>query len=162
MIIKEFDLPNTILIYMKEKKEDCNTSEARILQIEGNKIQVVVEQKESCSACAAAALCEKTSKSGKNLEITQSNAKSFEVGEKVLLNVPQSKIYKALGLAFLYPLILIALVCLLSAYVFDLSENAIVILSIGFVAVYYFILYLCRHKPFFNFSLFISKIPEVI
>ena len=127
---------------MKEKREDCNTSEARIIKIEGNKIQLIVEQKESCSACAASALCEKTSKSGKNLEIIQSNAKSFEVGEKVLLNVPQSKIYKALSLAFLYPLILIALVCLLSAYVFLLSENAIVLLSIGFVAAYYFVLYL--------------------
>ncbi len=146
---------------MKEKKEDCNTSEARVLSIDGNKISITVEQKESCSACAAASLCEKTSKSGKNLEIIQSNAKTFEVGEKVLLNVPQSKIYKALGLAFLYPLILIALVCLVSAYVLHISENATVLLSVLFVVVYYFILYLCRHKPFFNFSLFISKITEV-
>ncbi|MBR1769705.1 MAG: SoxR reducing system RseC family protein [Bacteroidales bacterium] len=143
------------------KKEDCNSSLARVLSIEGNKIGVLVEQNESCAACAAASLCEKTSKAGKTLDVFQSDAKDFSVGEQVLLNVPQSKIYKALALAFVYPLLLIILVCVLSSYVFSLSDTAIVICSVLLVALYYLILYLNRTKPMFNFSLYLSKIHKV-
>lgn len=142
----------------REKKEDCNTSEAKIFAIEDNKISLIVEQKESCASCAVASLCEKTSKSGKNLEVIQNNAKDFVVGEKVLLNVPQSKIYKALLLAFGYPLLIMALVCLCSYCLFGAKDTSIVVACIVSVSIYYFLLYLCRHKKYFNFSLFITKI----
>ncbi|MDO5760774.1 MAG: SoxR reducing system RseC family protein [Bacteroidota bacterium] len=142
----------------REKKEDCNTSEARVLSIEGNKISLMVEQKESCTACAAASLCEKTSKSGKNLDIIQANAKDFYVGEKVLLNVPQSKIYKAISLAFVYPLLIIAMICLLGSYCLKVQDTLVVLACIVGIATYYLTLYFCRHKKYFNFSLFITKI----
>lgn len=142
----------------REKKEDCNTSEARIFAIDDNKISLIVEQKESCASCAAASLCEKTSKSGKSLEVIQNNAKDFVVGERVLLNVPQSKTYKALLLAFGYPLIIMALVCLCSYYLFEAKDTIIVIACIVCVSIYYFLLYLCRRKKYFNFSLFVTKI----
>lgn len=149
------------MVKKSERKEDCNSSKARVTAIDGKKISVVVEQNEGCAACAAASICEKTSKNGKKLVVSQSDSENFEVGELVWLNVPQSKIYKALGLAFLYPLLLIALVCVSAAYVYPLSDITIALFSCIVVALYYFVLYRYRHKPFFNFSLYISKIYDI-
>ncbi|GEM_PF-2134763 len=143
----------------KERIGDCNTSEARILNIEGNTLSVLVEQKQGCMSCAAASLCEKTSKYGKSIDVVQNNAKDFYVGERVMLNVPQNKIYKALMLAFGYPLLIVAMLCLISYYLLSVNDMFIVLIGITGIVIYYFVLYLCRHKTFFNFSLFVTKIP---
>ncbi|MCF0209927.1 MAG: SoxR reducing system RseC family protein [Bacteroidales bacterium] len=139
-----------------QKKEDCNSSEAIIKKIEGEKITVQVLKSDNCDGCSAALICESSSR-GKTIEVSQSNANIFEVGERVMLNVPQSKTFKALGLAFLYPLLLILACCLLCHYVFGLSDAFLALLSLVILAIYYFALYKLRNKPFFNFSLSVSK-----
>lgn len=141
----------------REKHEDCNSSKALITKINGKKITLHVEQGEDCDACAAAALCEKTSSKGKTIEIPQNNAEDFSIGEKVMLNVPQSKTYKALGIAFLYPLILVIATCLIGFYSLNWNDGILSLVSLAILAAYYLILYRFRHTKFFNFSLYISK-----
>lgn len=140
-----------------KRNEECNTSEARIISIKDNTISVVIEQKEECSGCAAMTLCEKTSDRGKTLDIVQNNASNFSVGEKVLVNTPQSSLFKALMLAFAYPLLIIVGLCLLGHYFFGWNDGISALFSLVLLGVYYFILYKKRNTSLFNFSLYISK-----
>ncbi|MBR1774734.1 MAG: SoxR reducing system RseC family protein [Bacteroidales bacterium] len=137
--------------------KDCNKDEGIITSINGKEISLHIAQKESCVGCAAANLCEKTSNSGKNFTITQDNAKIFQVGEKVSVLTPQNKALKAIRLAFLYPTLLVIAFCLLQYYFFPLNDTVIALICILLIAIYFFILYINRHKPLFNFSIFIEK-----
>lgn len=138
------------------KNEDCNITHGIITKIEGKIITVHIQQAESCSSCAAAGICEKTSSKGKLLKINQNNAEIFSIGERVIVNTPQSKSLKAIRLAFLYPILLMAVVVVFKEFI-DFSDNILAVVCMLVVAIYYLFLYLMRHNKLFNFNIFISK-----
>lgn len=136
--------------------KDCNTAQGVITKIEGKKITVYISQNEACSSCAAATMCEKTSSRGKTLVVEQDNANIFSVAETVNVNTPQNKTLKAIRLAFLYPVLLMAMVVVVKYFV-DFSDNLLALLCLFVVALYYFVMYLFRNSKLFNFGIFISK-----
>jgi positive regulator of sigma E activity len=138
--------------------EDCNQEEGIITKISNGIITIHIQQKDSCSTCAIKGACEKTSTRGKDIEVTDKNPENYSVGEKVNVNVPQSKGLKAARIAFVYPLLLIIASGLVTYNVFHLKDALIALIALGFVAIYYFVLYLLRNKPIFNFNISISKI----
>ena len=140
------------------KNKDCNKDFGIITAINGKEISLHIAQNESCPGCAAATLCEKTSNSGKDLTVIQNNATEFQVGEKVSVLTPQNKVMKAICLAFVIPTCLVVLFCLLQYFFFPLSDTIIAFISILIIAIYFFILYINRHKALFNFSIFIEKL----
>ncbi len=140
------------------KNTDCNKDEGIITAINGNSISLHIAQKSECNGCSAAFLCEKSGKTGKDLTVTQSDAKDFSVGEKVSVLVPQNKVLKAIGLAFFYPSVLVILFCVLQYHFFPLNEGLTALISLAILCLYFFILYCNRHKPLFNFSIFIEKL----
>ena len=140
------------------ENRDCNKDDGVITFIQGDSISVRVLQKDSCSSCMVAAFCEKTSKNGKNLTIKQNNASQYNVGEKVSILTPQNKVLNAIRLAFLYPTLLIIVVCLFQYLFFPLNDIMLALICVGFIVLYFIILYLNRNKSLFNFSIFIEKI----
>ncbi|MBO6117501.1 MAG: SoxR reducing system RseC family protein [Bacteroidales bacterium] len=141
--------------------KDCNKDEGIITDVNGKTISVHIAQKETCAGCAAANLCEKTSNAGKDFTITQDNAQIFRKGEKVSVLTPQNKALKAIRLAFLYPTLLVIAFCMLQYFFFPMNDIAVALVSILIIALYFLILYINRHKPLFNFSIFVEKLPTV-
>ena len=140
------------------KNKDCNKDEGIITDINGKEISLHIAQNESCVGCVAANMCEKTSSSGKDFSILQDNASKFEVGERVSVLTPQNKVLKAVRLAFLYPTLLVVAFCLLEYHFFPLNDTLIALICLVIIGVYFLVLYLNRHKPLFNFSIFIEKL----
>lgn len=138
--------------------EDCNKEEGIITKISGSIITIHIEQKEACGSCAIKGACEKTSTKGKDININEENPQSYSIGERIYINIPQSKGLKAARLAFVYPLILIIVSVLITYSILHFQDTIIALISIIIVAIYYFILYLLRNKPLFNFNMFIEKI----
>jgi len=141
-------------------KVDCNKDEGVITAIKGKQIWVHIAENESCIGCAAATLCEKTSKKGKDLTIIQNNAQDFVVGEKVSVNTPQNKVIKAIGLAFFFPTLIVIVFCLLQYFFFPLSDTLVGLICLVLLALYFFVLYLQRNTSLLNFSIFIEKMVD--
>lgn len=140
------------------KNTDCNKDEGIITAIDGNRISLHVTPKSECNGCSAAFLCEKSGKTGKDFTITQDDAQSFTVGEKVSILTPQNKVLKAISLAFFYPTLLVILFCVIEYHFFPLNEGLTALICLAILCNYFFVLYINRHKPLFNFSIFIEKI----
>jgi positive regulator of sigma E activity len=138
--------------------EDCNKEEGTITKIIENSITVHIEPKEACGTCAIKGACEKTSTKGKDIDIKEDNPQNYSLGERVYVNIPQSKGLKAARLAFVYPLLLIIISVLITYSALHLQDTIIASIAVILVAIYYFILYLLRKKPLFNFNISISKI----
>ena len=65
---------------------------------------------------------------------------------------------KAIGLAFFYPTLLVILFCVVEYHFFALDEGLTALICLAILCIYFIVLYINRHKPLFNFSIFIEKI----
>lgn len=114
-----------------------------IQAISADKVIVRIEQVSACSGCHAKNACTMADKVNKEIEITVPE-NSFKINEAVLIEGKNSMGMLAVWYAFGLPLVLLfSTLFLTSIY---LSETYAILSVLAVLIVYYFILYLFRHK----------------
>lgn len=119
------------------------THEGVVIKVEGTQVTVRFVQSSACSGCHAKGICS-SQDSAEKVVVADSEGASYEVGEPVRILVSNSAAWQAVRYAFAIPLVL-ALVCLFAAVPLW-GEAMACLATLGFLAVYYLVLYLCRQR----------------
>mgnify|MGYP001084604530 FL=1 len=122
--------------------------------IQGSHLSVRIVQTSACAACSAKGHCSSADSKDKIIDIIDTVASSYRVGEKVMVIGETSMGMMAVVLAFIIPFILL----IFSLFLFmALMENELysALLSLAILIPYYFILWLnkTRLKQKFSFTI---------
>ena len=122
--------------------------------IQGSHLSVRIVQTSACAACSAKRHCSSADSKDKIIDIIDTAASSYRVGEKVMVIGETSMGMMAVVLAFIIPFILL----IFSLFLFmALMENELysALLSLAILIPYYFILWLnkTRLKQKFSFTI---------
>ena len=125
--------------------------------IQGSHLSVRIVQTSACAACSAKGHCSSADSKDKIIDIIDTAASSYRVGEKVMVIGETSMGMMAVVLAFIIPFILL----IFSLFLFmALMENELysALLSLAILIPYYFILWLNKTRLKQKFSLTIKPI----
>ncbi len=122
--------------------------------IQGSHLSVRIVQTSACAACSAKGHCSSADSKDKIIDVIDTAASSYRVGEKVMVIGETSMGMMAVVLAFIIPFILL----IFSLFLFmALMENELysALLSLAILIPYYFILWLnkTRLKQKFSFTI---------
>ena len=122
--------------------------------MQGSHLSVRIVQTSACAACSAKGHCSSADSKDKIIDIIDTAASSYRVGEKVMVIGETSMGMMAVVLAFIIPFILL----IFSLFLFmALMENELysALLSLAILIPYYFILWLnkTRLKQKFSFTI---------
>lgn len=122
--------------------------------IQGSHLSVRIVQTSACAACSAKGHCSSADSKDKIIDIIDTAASSYRVGEKVMVIGETSMGMMAVVLAFIIPFILL----IFSLFLFmALMENELysALFSLAILIPYYFILWLnkTRLKQKFSFTI---------
>ena len=122
--------------------------------IQGSHLSVRIVQTSACAACSAKGHCSSADSKDKIIDIIDTAASSYRVGEKVMVIGETSMGMMAVVLALIIPFILL----IFSLFLFmALMENELysALLSLAILIPYYFILWLnkTRLKQQFSFTI---------
>ena len=122
--------------------------------IQGSHLSVRIVQTSACTACSAKGHCSSADSKDKIIDVIDTAASSYRVGEKVMVIGETSMGMMAVVLAFIIPFILL----IFSLFLFmALMENELysALLSLAILIPYYFILWLnkTRLKQKFSFTI---------
>ena len=122
--------------------------------IQGSHLSVRIVQTSACAACSAKGHCSSADSKDKIIDIIDTAASSYRVGEKVMVIGETSMGMVAVVLAFIIPFVLL----IFSLFLFmALMENELysALLSLAILIPYYFILWLnkTRLKQKFSFTI---------
>ena len=122
--------------------------------IQGSHLSARIVQTSACAACSAKGHCSSADSKDKIIDIIDTAASSYRVGEKVMVIGETSMGMMAVVLAFIIPFVLL----IFSLFLFmALMENELysALLSLAILIPYYFILWLnkTRLKQKFSFTI---------
>ncbi len=122
--------------------------------IQGSHLSVRIVQTSACAACSAKGHCSSADSKDKIIDITDTAAASYQVGERVMVAGEMSMGMMAVVLAFVLPFVLLVF----SLFLFmALTENELyaALLSLAVLMPYYFVLWLnkVRLKQKFSFTI---------
>ncbi len=122
--------------------------------IQGSHLSVRIVQTSACAACSAKGHCSSADSKDKIIDIIDTAASSYRVGEKVMVIGETSMGMMSVVLAFIIPFVLL----IFSLFLFmALMENELysALLSLTILIPYYFILWLnkTRLKQKFSFTI---------
>jgi len=122
--------------------------------IQGSHLSVRIVQTSACAACSVKGHCSSADSKDKIIDVIDTAASSYRVGEKVMVIGETSMGMMAVVLAFIIPFILL----IFSLFLFmALMENELysALLSLAILIPYYFILWLnkTRLKQKFSFTI---------
>lgn len=128
--------------------------EGTVCAVEGGTVTVRILQMSACSACQAKKLCRISESKEKEIQVQVSRPAAFRPGQRVVVEGSESQGFKAVLLAFGYPMLLL-LAALVSVIAFGGNEKTAVLAAFGTLVVYYIVLFMNRHKmeKEFRFSL---------
>ena len=121
------------------------THDAVVKAVDGERICVTIVQSSACSGCAARQMCNSAEAKEKDVEVFTSEAATYRVGEKVLLEGRLSDGRKAAIIAYGLPLVLL-LPVLFIVIALTGSEVQGAMWSLATVVIYYVILTLFFRK----------------
>ena len=125
--------------------------------IQGSHLSVRIVQTSACAACSAKGHCSSADSKDKIIDIIDTAASSYRVGEKVMVIGETSMGMMAVVLAFIIPFVLL----IFSLFLFmALMENELysALLSLAILIPYYFILWLTKTRLKQKFSFTIKPI----
>ena len=122
--------------------------------IQGSHLSVRIVQTSACAACSVKGHCSSADSKDKIIDIIDTAAASYQVGENVMVVGETSMGMQAVALAFIIPFVL--LICTLFLFM-ALIENElyVALLSLAVLVPYYYILWLnkTRLKQKFSFTI---------
>lgn len=130
--------------------------EGIIEKINGNHITVRILQQSACSACHAKGMCTAADAKEKLVDISDYSGQ-FRENERVIVAGKESTGYKAVLWAFVFPLIILIGMLVMTTLVWRFKETEAAAASIIALAPYYVLLYLLRHKMANTFRFSIKK-----
>ena len=117
----------------------------RIIEITPEFTSVEIVSESACSACHAKGLCGVSESRTKVVQLPTRGWDDYKVGDEVQLVLKSSMGHRAVWLAYVIPLFILLAVMLglLEAGVRDIVSAGV---AVAAIAVYYFVLWLCRKK----------------
>ena len=128
----------------------------KVVSVGEDKVSVQIISESACSACHAAGLCGAAESRKKIVEVPVYAGQTYSVGQEVEVCLARKMGLKAVQLSYVIPL-MILLILVLSLSSIGLGELASGLVSIGGIAVYYLILYLCRNRLVEGYVFYIRK-----
>lgn len=128
-----------------------------VKDIEGKKIKVEIVSASACSECHAKTLCTMSDKKIKEILVNRPKNMEFEKGENVNVVMDQSMGMRAVFISYILPLIILLVLLLILLAVMD-NELVVGCISIGGIAIYYFLLYLFHDRIDRKFKFRIEKL----
>ena len=122
--------------------------------IQGSHLSVRIVQTSACAACSAKGHCSSADSKDKVIDIIDTAASSFRVGERVMVVGEMSMGMMAVALAFIIPFVLLVVSLFLFMSLIG-NELYAALLSLIILVPYYFVLWLnkTRLKQKFSFTI---------
>ena len=122
--------------------------------IQGSHLSVRIVQTSACAACSAKGHCSSADSKDKVIDIIDTAASSYQVGEKVMVVGETSMGMQAVALAFIIPFVLLIFTLFLFMALIE-NELYAALLSLAVLVPYYYILWLnkTRLKQKFSFTI---------
>ena len=122
--------------------------------IQGSHLSVRIVQTSACAACSAKGHCSSADSKDKVIDIMDTAASSFRVGERVMVVGEMSMGMMAVALAFIIPFVLLVVSLFLFMALIG-NELYAAFLSLTVLVPYYFVLWLnkTRLKQKFSFTI---------
>ena len=122
--------------------------------IQGSHLSVRIVQTSACAACSAKGHCSSADSKDKVIDIMDTAAVSFRVGERVMVVGEMSMGMMAVALAFIIPFVLLVVSLFLFMALIG-NELYAALLSLTVLVPYYFVLWLnkTRLKQKFSFTI---------
>ena len=117
------------------------THDAVVKAVDGERICVTIVQSSACSGCAARQMCNSAEAKEKDVEVFTSEAATYRVGEKVVLEGRLSDGRRAAIIAYGLPLLLLLPVLFIATYLSG-SETIGSLWALGSVVLYYIVVFL--------------------
>ena len=136
--------------------------EGKVMSVDKDYIAVEILNKSACAACHAKGVCGASDQSVKVVEVAQdiqTLTEDYQVGETVNIVMAPSMGTQAIWLAYVVPL----MVLMASVGVFSLCGAGELLMgldSLGILALYYLIVFLCRNKISKIFTFSIEKLAQ--
>lgn len=128
-----------------------------IERVEGDHVAVNIVQVAACSECKAKAMCASSESKEKIIDVYERGAEGkYRVGESVTVCGALSMGKLAVRLAFGVPVLIIAVWMLVALVWLKLSELMSVGVLGAILAVYFYILYMCRDRMSKRFAFWIE------
>ena len=108
-----------------------------VSQIKEDEIVVTIKCASACHECTQKENCSLSEMRLKQIHLPVSDAQKYHIGQRVLLDIPALSMVWSLLLAYGFPLILM-LITVLMASLFDYPETTCAISAIGILFPYYF------------------------
>ena len=119
--------------------------EGHIVDVFESGVDVSIIAEAACVSCKMKKACGMDESKEKIITVFTPDAALFRVGERVEVLMKQAMGYKAIAIVYIVPVILV-LIALVATVQLGLSEIVAGLSSLGFLALYYFIIYLLRDK----------------
>ena len=122
--------------------------------IQGSHLSVRIVQTSACAACSVKGHCSSADSKDKIIDIIDTAAASYQVGENVMVVGETSMGMQAVALAFIIPFVLLIFTLFLSMALIE-NELYAALLSLAVLVPYYYILWLnkTRLKQKFSFTI---------
>ena len=122
--------------------------------IQGSHLSVRIVQTSACAACSVKGHCSSADSKDKIIDIIDTAAASYQVGENVMLVGETSMGMQAVALAFIIPFVLLIFTLFLFMALIE-NELYAALLSLAVLVPYYYILWLnkTRLKQKFSFTI---------
>lgn len=132
------------------------THRGTIVSVGKDTVSVQIVSESACASCHASGLCGAAESKKKIVEAHVYDPRSYVVGQDVTVCLARRMGMKAVLLSYVIPL-LILLILVLSLSSIGLGELTSGLVSIGGIAVYYLILYLCRNRLAERYVFYVRK-----
>lgn len=126
--------------------------------IQGSHLSVRIVQTSACAACSVKGHCSSADSKDKIIDIIDTAAASYQVGENVMVVGETSMGMQAVALAFIIPFVLLIFTLFLFMALIE-NELYAALLSLAVLVPYYYILWLnkTRLKQKFSFTIKTNK-----
>lgn len=141
-----------------QKSNEVVSHEGIVQSVDGDKVMVRMTVSSACAGCHARHLCSSLDSQDKVVEAENLYKLPVEVGEKVTVTLQEKLAMRAVVLCFLAPFLLMFVLFILVNYLTD-NELITSLVSLGSIAVYYYIVWLFRGKIAHDYSFVVTK-PE--
>ena len=138
------------------KKKDEIAHEGQIVEITPDFTTVRIMSSSACASCHAKALCGMSEEQEKLIAVPTAPYTIYEIGQEVNVLTKKSMGMKAVWISYVIPLAILMILILSLSAVTD-NEAATGLASIAGVAVYYFVIWLCRDKLSNEFVFYIKE-----
>lgn len=128
-----------------------------VKRIGSNTLTVEILSKSACSGCSARSMCSSAEQRTKEVEVQDSSATTYSIGESVTIVGAEKLGIVAVVLCYVVPVLLIVSTMAIAEYK-GLSDVTVGLYGLGILIPYFGILYLFREKMRNNFVFKIKKI----